>query len=40
MGNIINKNGIEPDVEVEENDDTEVDEQLQKAKVYNLAIFY
>lgn len=30
-GNVINKKGIEPDVEIEENDDTEVDEQLQKA---------
>ena len=30
-GNVINKKGIEPDVEIEENDDTEEDEQLQKA---------
>lgn len=30
-GNIINKKGIEPDVEVNENEDTKVDEQLQKA---------
>ena len=30
-GNVINKKGIDPDVEIEENDDTEADEQLQKA---------
>lgn len=30
-GNAINKKGIEPDIEIEGNDDTEVDEQLQKA---------
>ncbi len=30
-GNVINEKGIEPDVEIEENDDTEEDEQLQKA---------
>lgn len=30
-GNIINKKGIEPDVKIEENEETEVDEQLQKA---------
>ena len=30
-GNIINKNGIEPDIKIDENYDTEVDEQLQKA---------
>lgn len=30
-GNAINKKGIEPDVVVEENKETEVDEQLQKA---------
>lgn len=30
-GNVINKKGIDPDVEIEKNDDTEADEQLQKA---------
>ena len=30
-GDKINKKGIEPDIEVKENEDTEVDEQLQKA---------
>lgn len=30
-GNIINKKGIEPDVKIEENEKTEVDEQLNKA---------
>lgn len=30
-GNKINKEGIVPDVEVEDNEDTEIDEQLQKA---------
>lgn len=30
-GNIINKKGIEPDIKIEENEETEVDEQLQKA---------
>ena len=29
--NVINKKGIEPDIEIKENEDTEVDEQLQKA---------
>ena len=30
-GNEINKKGIEPDIEIEENNYTETDEQLQKA---------
>ena len=30
-GNEINKKGIEPDIEVEDNEETEIDEQLQKA---------
>lgn len=30
-GNVINKKGIEPDVVIEDNEETEVDEQLQKA---------
>ena len=30
-GNVINKKGIEPDVVVEDNEETEADEQLQKA---------
>ena len=29
--NVINKKGIEPDIEIKENEDTEADEQLQKA---------
>ena len=30
-GNVINKKGIEPDVVIEDNEETESDEQLQKA---------
>ena len=30
-GNVINKKGIEPDVVIEDNEETEADEQLQKA---------
>ena len=30
-GNVINKKGIEPDVKIEENEETEIDEQLNKA---------
>ena len=30
-GDVINKKGIEPDIEIEDNKETEADEQLKKA---------